>query len=216
MMKSVQNRRTDLREQLRFQDWGIVNAPKVASSVAFEPLKNEPRGEATSNSGLDYIGRSQVTNRMPNGTHQSRVSIRPSPERTPANAHPVCFKWLHHLGPQGPKLGCGLARPWDTEDLVQSAIPIALHIVRALGPAALPSLGESVLDSRPDLGWVRYNDTRQPRYLPHRQQSGPLFHAAPYLTSLPSSVVIYTARPAQQSGGAGRGQREVISRQLGG
>src|SRR6266850_6746222 len=102
MMKSVQNRRTDLPEQLRFQHRWSVDAPKVTRSVPFEPLKNEPRGKATSNSGLYYIGRSQVTNQMPNSTHQSRLTIPPSPEGAPANPHPVRFKWPHHLGPQGP------------------------------------------------------------------------------------------------------------------
>jgi hypothetical protein len=194
MMKSVQNRRTDLPKQLRFQHRWSVNAPKVARSVAFEPLKDESCGKATSNSGLDYIGRLQVTNRMPNGTHQSRVTIPPSPEGTPANARPVCFKWLHHLGPQGPKLGCGLTRPWDGEDLVQPAIPLALHIVRASRPAALPSLGESVLYPRPGFGWVRYNETRKPRYLAHHQQSGP--HSMPAIRALSTntSSVLITSR----------------------
>jgi hypothetical protein len=95
MMESVHNRGTDLPKQLRLQHRGSIDAPKVAGSVSLKPLKDEPRGKATSNPSFNYIGRSQVANRMPNGTHQSRLTISPSPEGTSTNADPLCMKWVH-------------------------------------------------------------------------------------------------------------------------
>jgi hypothetical protein len=62
MMKAVQNRRAHLSVQLRFQHRWKVNAPKVAGSVPLERFENEPRGKATSNSGLNYLSRLQMTN----------------------------------------------------------------------------------------------------------------------------------------------------------
>jgi hypothetical protein len=173
-MKPVQNRCTDLVRQLWFQHRWSVDARKMASSVPFEPLKNDPRGKATSNSGFDYIGRSQVTNHMPNSAQQPGFTIPPSTEGAPANPHPVRLKRLHHFRPQGPKLGCDLARPWDAKDLVESLIPITLDIVPAWGPAALPSLSESIPYPLPGFAWFRYKNARQARCFPQCPQSSPL------------------------------------------
>jgi hypothetical protein len=61
MMKVVQNRRTDLPAQFRFQRRWKINAPKVAGSVPLQPFENGARGKATSNSGLDYASRPLMT-----------------------------------------------------------------------------------------------------------------------------------------------------------
>jgi len=131
-----------------------IDTPKVAGSVPFKRLENEPRGQPTSDSRLDHFVRSQVTCQTPYRPYQPRIAVIPRVETFGANPKSPGAQRFNDFRPQGPEFCNFSTRPRHTQAVVQVGLPIAVDFISTLRPAALSEIGISILKREPRLDWI--------------------------------------------------------------
>src|SRR5258708_28031978 len=109
---------SDLVAPMAVQRWK-VDTPEMTVSVPRKRLQDEARGDAVSDTGLDYLLGSRVANQTPDRPHQSGVAVVPRLKALGAWTNSFCFQFPYHVRPQCPKLRSLLARPRDTERFMQ-------------------------------------------------------------------------------------------------
>ena len=106
-----------------------IDAPKVPSAVALQPLQYHARRQAPRDAGLHRGANAQMRRQAPDHAGQRSVPIVPAAVGTATDRQALRLEQPRHLRPQRVELSARVAWPRVIEALVQKPLPLRLGFV---------------------------------------------------------------------------------------
>src|SRR4029077_5380432 len=127
----------------------------MSVTVCLESFENETRRNPMGYTCFDDPPRLEMSDKAPNGPHQSCVAVVPPLERLRPRIDAVLGGLFHYHGPQIPECSARLARPGQGKPLVHMPLPVLVGLILATRPASLSPLDVVVLHCHQDLYGIR-------------------------------------------------------------